>query len=75
MINLSTETDLIRFIYGETSADEDQQIQQAILCNPELEEALSLLQIDTRILDRLLLNPSDQSANSILQYSLNYSPD
>ncbi|MBU2914691.1 MULTISPECIES: hypothetical protein [Reichenbachiella] len=72
MINIFTETDLIRYIYGETSKNEDQQIEEAIFCNSELEKQLSRLQLDTTLLDKLLLNPSQPSIKHIMEYSLNF---
>ena len=73
MIKLFTEVDLIRYIYGETTQTEDDEIQNAIVCNSELGAMLYQLQQDTQILDRLLLNPSPFSLNHILEYSMNYS--
>ncbi|UXP33482.1 hypothetical protein N6H18_05890 [Reichenbachiella agarivorans] len=73
MTKLFTEVDLIRYIYGETSQTEDDEIQNAIVCNLELGEMLSQLELDTQVLDRLLLNPSPLSLKHIFEYSANYS--
>lgn len=73
MIKPFSETDLIRYIYGETSTKEDDQIEQAVIENPDLKESLSIFMGGTTALDQLLLHPSENSMGKILEYSINYS--
>lgn len=73
MIKPYTETDLIRYIYGETSSSEDDEIEKEVLKNPELKEKLSSFMGDATVLDRLLLTPSENSLGRIFEYSLQYS--
>ncbi|MCV9388363.1 hypothetical protein [Reichenbachiella ulvae] len=75
MIKPYTETDLIRYIYGETSSTEDDEIEKEVLNNPELKEKLSSFMGDTTVLDRLLLTPSENSLGRIFEYSLQYRDD
>lgn len=73
MIKPFSETDLIRYIYGETSTKEDDQIEQAVIDNPDLKESLSFFIGGATTLDLLLLHPSENSMGKILEYSINYS--
>lgn len=73
MIKLFTENDLLRYVYGETSSNETIQIEEAIVCNPDLEEKYSNIAMDTKLLDSLFLNPSETVLDSIFDYSINLS--
>lgn len=70
MIKLFTENDLLRYVYGETSNNENIQIEEAIVCNPALEQKYSDLTMNTKLLDGLFLNPSKSVLDDIFDYSL-----
>lgn len=73
MIKLFTENDLLRYVYGETSTNENIQIEQAIVCNPDLEEKYYDLTMDNKLLDSLFVSPSTSVIDSIFEYSLKLS--
>ncbi|MGL1886581.1 MAG: hypothetical protein OCD76_08715 [Reichenbachiella sp.] len=73
MIKLFTENDLIRYVYGETTAKENIEIKEAIICDSDLESKYSDLQLDAGMLDQVTFKPSENTLSNILNYSLLYS--
>ena len=49
---------------------ENIQIEEAIVCNPDLAEKYSDLAMDTKLLDSLFLTPSKSVLDSIFDYSI-----
>jgi len=73
MTKLFTENDLLRYVYGETSNKENTLIEEAIVCNPDLEKKYSSITTDTKLLDSLFDNPSKSALDDIFDYSIQFS--
>ena len=69
MTKTFTQNDLIRYYYKETSEKETKEIQNALVCNPSLQEQFKEISLTIRELDNVQLDPSDKSVNAILEYS------
>ena len=69
MIKTFTQDDLIRFLYRETSEEENKELKKALTHEPELKVQLEELQATIKNLDGTLMNPSDDVVNRILSYS------
>ncbi|MEY4931275.1 MAG: hypothetical protein RI909_1999, partial [Bacteroidota bacterium] len=64
-----TQNDLIRFLYHETSEKETKEINQALLCDSELQAQYKELNAMRHELDSVRLEPSAESVLNILQYA------
>jgi hypothetical protein len=73
MITTFTEIDLIRYLYGESSDNEKTDIENALICDPELEEKYSDLTLNTSLLDCLFFDPSEITLEKIFSFSSNFS--
>lgn len=69
MTKTFTHDDLIRYIYRETSDEEDKELEHTLLCDPRLSEALKELKSLFNNLDGILEEPSERLINNILNYS------
>ena len=69
MTKTSTQNDLIRFLYDETSREEARQLQNDLICQSELLEEFNQLATTKLMLSNLLYEPSKESLNTILDYS------
>ena len=69
MTKTFTQTDLIRFLYHETSQEETKEIDKALLCDSELQGQYKELNALHRELDAVRLEPSAVSVQNILSYS------
>ena len=69
MTKTSTQNDLIRFLYDETSKEESEQLQNALICEGELLDEFNQLASTKSMLSGLLYDPSKESLNTILDYS------
>ena len=69
MRNHFTPNDLIRFIYRETSSEEDAQIRLQLAEDSELAVEFHRLIETVTMLDELKLEPSETSVHLILDYS------
>lgn len=69
MTKLFTETDLIRYIYGETSEIENTELENAIICDSDLNDNLNELKLMYEGLNNLMQNPSDRFANELFKFS------
>lgn len=74
MIKTVTQDNLVRFIYGETSAEEASLIQEALSSNFELKELYEQLLECKAELDKVRLQPSQKVIDNILNYSKNSAP-
>ena len=72
MTKIFTENDLLRFLYGETTDTENLAIQDAILCDPGMQEKLNELQEMKMLLEAHEMSPSKKVVNNILSYSKNF---
>lgn len=69
MTKTFTQNDLIRYIYKETSDEENAEIEGALLCNAELLESFKEISLMKRKLQRALKDPEDSVINYVLAYS------
>ena len=69
MIQIFTQDTLLRYVYNELPADEQREVEQALLHDPELATVCADLLLAQRSLDGLRTRPSDRTTQTILQYS------
>lgn len=69
MTKTSTQNDLIRFLYDETSREEAKQLQYDLICQGELLDEFNQLASTKLMLSELMYEPSKESLNIILDYS------
>ena len=69
MIKTFTRDDLIRYIYGETTKRETEEIAQAVLCDNDTHAEFNGLTDLKNQLDALREEPSGQVIQTILNYS------
>ena len=74
MIKTVTQDNLVRFIYGEISAEEASLIQEALTSDLELKEIYDQLVESKAELDKIRLQPSQKVIDNILNYSRNSAP-
>ena len=72
MIKTFTHEKLIRYLYNELPADEQQEIEQALLHDPKLASHCADLLLAQRCLNDLRTTPSKKATDSILQYSRSF---
>lgn len=70
MIKTFTENDLIRYVYGETSENETDEIENAAICDPEMDEELRFIKSICHDLNTLIISPSEKAIKNILNYSI-----
>ncbi|MFY0651572.1 MAG: hypothetical protein JXQ96_06040 [Cyclobacteriaceae bacterium] len=70
MTKLFTENDLIRYIYGETSESENSEIENALICDSDLNEQLNGLKSVYEGLNQLFVKPPERATENIFKYSL-----
>ena len=68
MIKIFTQNDLIRYLYHETSEKETEEINHALISDPELNEQFNQLCSDAKELDKGLLQPSSSTVLNILSH-------
>ena len=66
MTKTFTENDLIRYVYGETSVLENNDIESALLCDSRVQEEFAHLIEIIRHLDSVDYFPSEKSLKNIL---------
>ena len=71
MIRTFTETDLIRYLYRETSEKETKEIDNALICDSELQALYAELCAMKRNIDAAQVEPSSTAVLNILSYSQN----
>lgn len=69
MIKTFTRIDLIRFLYKETTKEEEKKIRKALLLDDELMDEYKNLRKLIRNIDKIQSEPSDEVINRILNYS------
>lgn len=69
MIKTFTQDDLIRFLYHETSEQEEREINRALLCDSVLQAQYKELTAGMKALDEAQMQPSSATVLSILSYS------
>ena len=71
MIKTFTQTDLIRYLYHETTEAESKEIDKALLCDGELQALYKDLCLMKKEMDDAQLQPSASTVLNILSYSKN----
>ena len=69
MIKTFTHDDLIRYIYHETTEEENREISKALLCESELRAAYTSLCAIKKEMDDAQMEPAPSTVLSILNYS------
>ena len=69
MIKTFTPNDVIRYLYNETSEEENKAIAQALIIDAELLEIYMQLKQSAEKLDEIEKKPSENVINNILNYS------
>ena len=71
MIKVFTQTDLIRYLYQETTEEEKKEIEKALERDPELNSQFTELSAVMMELDFASLEPSEKTVQNILSHSRN----
>lgn len=72
MIQISTYDDVIRYVYEETSEEENQTIEDALMSEPELmTQFLETLELRA-LMNKIERQPRDSSLKNILSFSRNF---
>jgi anti-sigma factor RsiW len=69
MIQTLPHPTLLRYVYNELPADEQHEVEDALLHDPELAVACADLLLAQRTLDHLVRGPRPDTSAAILQYS------
>ncbi len=70
----STQNDVVRYLYNETTTEENLFIEEALLYDKDL-LSFYLSCVDLKNgMNKISLQPSDKSIDRILDYSKNYKP-
>jgi anti-sigma factor RsiW len=69
MIKTLPNEKLLRYVYNELPVDEQHEVEQALVHDPELAAACADLLLAQRTLNALASTPSQRSTQAILQYS------
>ncbi len=72
MIKTFTQNDVIRYVYEETSATENQVVEDALMTEPDMMSCfLDTLELRA-LLNKIERQPRPSTVESILNYSRNY---
>ncbi|GAB3328708.1 hypothetical protein GCM10027299_31270 [Larkinella ripae] len=75
MIQIFTNDDVVRYVYEETSAEENLLIEDALMAEPELMSFyLDALEIKC-LMNKIERTPSNSAVQNILNFSKNYAPN
>lgn len=69
MTKTFTQDELIRYIYHETSDQENKEIENALICDDVILEMYKKLKNTIKQLDKIEKSPSGQIIDKILDYS------
>lgn len=72
MTKIFTHDDLIRYVYEETTAEENRLIEKALAIDNALLEQCQELQRIKEQLDGSMMSPSEKTINIILEYSKDF---
>ena len=75
MIKTFTQTDLIRYLYHETSEQEEREINKALLSDSELLALYTTMVAIKKEIDNAQLEPSPSTVLNILSYSKSTRPE
>lgn len=69
MTKTFTQNDLIRFLYQETTEEEQSQISKALVIDAELRQQYTALVALKMEMDQAMLDPSGETVENILNYA------
>jgi len=69
MTKTFTQNDLIRYYYKETTEKESSKIQNALICDPVLQDQYKEICRMLKELNKVQLEPSEKSVEAILKFS------
>ena len=69
MTKTFTQSDLIRFIYQETTEEEGQEISRGLASDPALNRQYRELLLSTKKLDKAMLEPSKDTVDKIMGHA------
>lgn len=72
MIKTFTKNDLVRFVYKELSEEEQNQIKNSAIQDPEVEDSLKELEETKENLNKVMASPSQRSIDNILTFSRDF---
>ena len=72
MIKTITNDDLVRYIYGETNAEESDQIEQVSEWDRDVKQDLSEFKSILKELDKIELAPSEKFVDNLMFFSRKY---
>lgn len=72
MTKTFTKNDLVRFVYKELSEEEQNQIKNSAIQDPELEDSLKELEETKENLNKVMASPSQRSVDNILAFSRDF---
>ena len=72
MSSTFTETDILRFIYAETSEEENRQIREELKKNLQLQSYYNRMKETMREMEELEFDPDPTTVNIILEYSASH---
>ena len=72
MIKTFTQDDVIRYLYNEVTIEESSELEQALICDSELQETYKKFGTLKHQLNTVIKTPSQAVAQTILNYSKNF---
>lgn len=69
MTKTFTPDDILRYLYKETSEEENQQLEEALLCDADLLDTYLSMASTMALLDGVNVTPSKRTIDGILEYS------
>lgn len=73
MIKTITQDDLVRYVYLETSEEENKLIENTIIWDEEMNKDLSDLKFMKKEMSKIELEPSKRMSENLIFFSKNYS--
>ncbi|QNL21465.1 hypothetical protein HZR84_05805 [Hyphobacterium sp. CCMP332] len=73
MIKTITQDDLIKYVYGETNSEENEQIEISLSLDEELKNDLSDFTFIKNEIKKIDLSPSQRMVDNLIFFSKNYS--
>jgi len=72
MIKTFTQNDIVRYVYHETTEQENEEIAQALLCDDQLLETYHELSFVSSNLNDVTKEPSERAIENIMAYVRSY---
>lgn len=72
MIKTITQDEIVKYIYNETSAEENQQIENVMTWDSELKEEINEMLFLKKEIKKIELKPSDRLTENLLFFSKHF---